>query len=148
MSSPDSELIYIASPYSHVEARIRVERFEIAKQVTATLLKRGRHIFSPIVYSHTLAVEFELPKDFTFWESLDYEFVERATELWVINMPGWNESKGVYKEVKRATDCGIPCYLYTYSFYDEKLENLVEIDTSITAFNNVFEEILSGNCTR
>lgn len=54
-------LIYLASPYSHEDASVRQERYEIVSRVTALLISRGYVVFSPIAYSHPLNERIDIP---------------------------------------------------------------------------------------
>ena len=61
-------MIYLASPYSHPDATVREARFQAACRATASLIRAGHEVFSPIAHSHPLAA-FGLPTDWSFWES-------------------------------------------------------------------------------
>ena len=49
------ELIYIGSPYTHTEACVMEDRYQKALKATATLLKEGFHVISPVVHCHPLS---------------------------------------------------------------------------------------------
>ena len=55
-------LIYLASPYSHPDFVVRQRRFDADCQATATMVRAGLIVFSPIAYSHPLT-RYGLPGD-------------------------------------------------------------------------------------
>lgn len=100
-------MIYLASPYSHPDLLIMKTRFLIAEQVVAKMLQARRHVYSPIVHCHELAQKYELPTDFAFWKSYNFDFLRRADSLVVLQIKGWEESKGVTAELDFARTVGI-----------------------------------------
>jgi hypothetical protein len=90
-------LIYLASPHSHTEPLVRQMRYELALKALRILLKNGLHVFSPIVHSHNL----NLDEPLEFWLEFDFHILEKCDELWILDIDGTNESKGVQAEVER-----------------------------------------------
>lgn len=100
-------MIYLASPYSselqHVIDR-RVRNVQIA---TAKLIEEGHVIFSPIVHSHPIAhlVSFSplnTPGELSPWMKHDFAMIDLASEVWVLKLEGWKESRGVAAEIEYA----------------------------------------------
>lgn len=106
MTQDKTHLIYLASPYSHKDPYIQIQRFERACAWTASLLRRGRIIFSPIAHSHPL-VRYGLPERFDFWKHFDTTILSRCDELWVLQLPGWQDSTGVQSEINIAREHGL-----------------------------------------
>ena len=100
-------MIYLASPYSDPDPRVREQRFQAACQATAALLLSGAVVFSPIVHGHPL-VSHGLPTEWTFWAKLDQQFLRRCDEVVVLTLDGWRGSKGVQHELKLASALGKP----------------------------------------
>lgn len=96
--------IYLASPYSNSPQR----NFEKAERFVAQKLKENIVIFSPIVHCHELAWKYALPTEFAFWQQYNFAMLEKAEELWVLELDKWEESKGVQKEIEFAKDNHIP----------------------------------------
>lgn len=94
---------YLAGPYTGNE----VTNFKRHAKVLQALLKQGRIVFSPIVHCHELAVEFDLPKDFTYWKNYSFAMIGPASKMVVICSPGWEQSRGVIAEIKMAHELGI-----------------------------------------
>ena len=96
-------MIYLASPYSTSNYLVKEQRFETAEFVTAALLQRLRiPIYSPIVAFHELAKKYSLPTDAGYWEKQNTAFLRRATEFYLIKIPGREESKGCQQELSLA----------------------------------------------
>ena len=98
-------LIYLASPYSHPDPAVVHYRFIQTGAVLAKAIEHGHLMFSPIVHSHPIAdliswdpinhAEGEL----SGWMKYDFDFIDKCDELWVLQLDGWKESRGVKAEV-------------------------------------------------
>jgi len=100
-------MIYLASPYSHPDSDVHEHRYREACYTTASLLRVGHVVYSPIIHSHPL-VEHGLPTDWTFWQQTDRELLRRCDEVIVLTLVGWRESIGVAAEIALARDLGKP----------------------------------------
>jgi len=94
-----SEIIYLASPYTSDDAAVMEWRFQQVSRCAAKLAREGFPIFCPISHSHPW-VPYGVPHDWEFWASLDRHFLEVSREIWVLCLPGWEDSTGVQAEVK------------------------------------------------
>lgn len=102
-------LIYLASPYAHDSAAVRDARLEAVRYVCGKLVNDGVIVLSPMVYTGELALRgFHPPQG---WYAFDLQFLARADELLVLQLPGWEESKGVLVEIAAAQAKGIPVRL-------------------------------------
>lgn len=99
--------IYLASPYTDPDKAVRQLRFEQAAEFTARQLRDGVNIYSPIVHNHELAVRYELPKEFDFWQKHNYALLAKASELWVLAIPGYDRSRGVMAEIEMVQQLSI-----------------------------------------
>lgn len=106
--SDNQKLTYLATPYSHDDANVMVQRFNIANRVAATMLKQGIHVYSPISHSHPIAMQHGLPKGWDFWERHDRLIIEHCGKVVVLMQDGWRESIGVEAEIQIAEEMGIP----------------------------------------
>ena len=104
--------IYLATPYSHEDEKIRLLRFNAVNKKAGELMLAGYGVFSPISHSHPVALTMKANKvsnSWPFWEKQDIPFLEHwADELWVLQLDGWSESIGVSAEIKRAQELGKP----------------------------------------
>lgn len=100
--------IYLGQPYTHAKAAIREQRYFNAARYTASQLRIGQHIYSPIVHCHQLAIDFELPKNFEFWRDYNFSMLRMAKSMHILQMPGWEESLGLNAEIELAETLSIP----------------------------------------
>ncbi len=100
-------MIYLASPYTHVDASVRESRFDAACMATSTLMRAGLSVYSPIVHSHPL-VRFGLPIEWEFWQAHDCEHLRRCDQVMVLPLDGWKVSRGVQAEIALAMELGLP----------------------------------------
>ena len=96
-------LVYLATPYSKYEAGLENAANDAAK-VAAKLLSAGVAVYSPIVYTHQLAIHGNLnPLDHSLWLPFDQPFLDSCNCLCVCTLPGWRESFGIDFEIKDFT---------------------------------------------
>ena len=102
-------MIYLASPYTHPDPAVRQARFEAACRQAAEMMRCGIPVFSPIAHSHPVALHGGLDAlDLEFWERQDLHFVEACSEIWVLQLDGWQESTGLQAEIEMALSLGKP----------------------------------------
>ena len=105
----DPTLIYLASPFAHPSAAVREARLEAVRHVCGKMIDEGRIVLSPLVYAGELAQRgFHAPQG---WYAWDLQFLARADELLVLQLPGWEESKGVLVEIAAAQAKNLPIRL-------------------------------------
>lgn len=102
-------MIYLASPYSHENEKIREERYWTVCYAAARLMAEGHHIFSPIAMTHGICASTG-GDNFAFlhWKELDEEMIRLCDEFWILRMDGWEESKGIKAELAYAVSLGKP----------------------------------------
>lgn len=98
-------MIYLASPYSHPDESVRLRRYLIT---TEFVWSRQEVIFSPIAYGHQFATLYGAPYEADFWEHFNFSMLQRADELWVLQLSGWDYSQGIKTELAWAKTLGIP----------------------------------------
>lgn len=101
-------LIYLASPYSHADPEVMEARFEAVCREAAVLMEHGLHVYSPIAHTHPIAVRGDLPKEWPYWEAYDRVMLAASTEVYVLQLEGWDASKGVSAEIEIAREMGLP----------------------------------------
>lgn len=101
-------MIYLASPYSDPDPAVVLFRYLETRRYTAKRIVEGVPLFSPIVHCHELAVNHDLPKDFAFWQTYNEAILRRALALAVLQLDGWENSKGVRGEIEFAQKYNIP----------------------------------------
>jgi nucleoside 2-deoxyribosyltransferase len=114
-----SNLIYLASPFSHPDHLVRRQRFEAACRAAAELIRQGKIVFSPIAHSFNVCA-YGVPLDWRFWEKHDRRFLEACDEVIVLTIDGWLESVGVQAEIDIAQELGKPVSFLSESALLEK----------------------------
>lgn len=100
-------MIYLASPYSHPSPTVRDERAAKVGEFAASCAKAGFALYCPIAAWHHLAVKYKLPEDVIFWQKLNFRILRHASELWVFQIDGWENSQGLAGEKHLAERLGI-----------------------------------------
>ena len=102
-------MIYLASPYTHEKAAVRYARFHMVCTIAGELFLQGVNVYSPIAHCHPQ--QERVPEIENSWERFaahDLEMLDFCQEIWVVKLPGWEESKGVAAEIAHAEENGYP----------------------------------------
>jgi len=99
--------VYLASPYSDPDPAVREARYEAACRTAAHLMWQGRIVFSPISHSHGIP-QYDLPVNWNFWEACDRQHLDVCSEVVVLMLDGWEQSRGVQAEIAIARELGKP----------------------------------------
>lgn len=101
--------VYLASPYTHANPAVMELRVKQAAAAAAKLMTEGYIIFSPVVHSHYVAKFGNLDAvDLEFWMKQDMPLLATMQELFVLELSGWQGSKGVQREIRLAKEHGMP----------------------------------------
>lgn len=102
-------MIYLASPYAHPEAAVQEWRASMAARAAAVLIARGHLVISPIAHGHAI-VQQDVARQISGerWYEYGFELLQRCEQLWVLELTGWVESRGVQREIAIARSMGIP----------------------------------------
>ena len=100
--------IYLASPYSHKDPIIQEKRFYHVCVIAGRLMQEQNvAIFSPIAHSYPIYLHSAYVGDgFDYWRPFNESWIDWCDELWVADMSGRDESKGIKQEVAYAKDTG------------------------------------------
>lgn len=115
MTDSRFSFVYLASPYYHADPKIRESRHQTAVRVAGEFMLCGIPVFSPIAHSHPVAAQLaaagnlpEGPAAHGFWMAQDLPLLSCASLLFVLQLPGWDVSKGVSEELHWARIWDIP----------------------------------------
>jgi len=110
MIKPLGKFVYVASPYTHADMSMRIERFLQVVRCTGWLMNNMKKFtfFSPINQCHPIALECTLPGEWEFWARFDECIMSRCDEMWILCIPGWKSSTGVNAERKIAERFNLP----------------------------------------
>lgn len=114
--SGDKKRIFLASPYTHKDKEIMAIRYKAALKAAARLIKEGNIVFSPIIHCHPIAITYDLPKDYTFWQAYTKSFIVNWAEAFsILCLQDWTSSTGVNDESILAAEVGLPfSYIYLH----------------------------------
>lgn len=101
---------YIASPYTHSNSFVRIGRYEKVLDFTVWLAKEF-HIFgySPIVHSHPMVLDHDMPVEINnFWQEWNETMIYASIGLVILQLNGWDKSKGIELEIQYAKELGKP----------------------------------------
>lgn len=105
-------VVYLGSPYSHKDKKVRDKRARDISKVAARLMGMGYCIYCPIAETVMIAKYGQIKStSWEFWKTQDLPKLAMCKELWVCTMPGWKKSKGVGGEMEFALMNYIPIYL-------------------------------------
>lgn len=99
-------MTYLASPYASPSPAVRHARLEAVRHVCGQLINDGKIVLSPMVYTGELAQRGHHPPQ--GWYAFDLQFLARADELLILQLPGWQQSKGIMVEIAAAQTRNIP----------------------------------------
>jgi Domain of unknown function (DUF1937) len=110
MSEPFGKMVYLASPYSHPDKSVEVERFVAACKACGWLMNNVKDVtmfYSPIAHTHPISLHCVLPGHWQFWATADETVLSRCNAIWVLCIPGWTKSTGVNAEKRIAAKFGL-----------------------------------------
>ena len=98
--------IYLAAPYSHPDLQIREIRVQQVSRAAAQLMRDGHCVFSPLSHSHPIANHIGNHLEHDFWLNQCLPFIPWCDELWVMQLDGWEDSRGIEMEIEAASKAG------------------------------------------
>jgi hypothetical protein len=100
---------YLSNPYNGSEEE-RNQRAKIAAETCGVLLRRGLHVWSPIVHNHAMVniVEFSLEERRSLILDFDFSLLKSAKAMILLEINGWKESFGVKAEIELCHQLSIP----------------------------------------
>lgn len=92
--------------------KIEYYRGCVSEEVTAHALDANLQVFNPIALTWRADKLREFSDGtFEFYEQLDNRYVDLSSCLVICNLPGWEKSKGLTKEIERFEEQGKPLYI-------------------------------------
>jgi hypothetical protein len=95
-------IVYLAAPYSHPNQDVRLWRYQAITAVAAHLISQGEVVFSPITMTHPIDLilaEEGATLGSDYWVDFDTSFMQFCSEIAVLRLDGWHESRGVQREI-------------------------------------------------
>lgn len=94
-------LVYLALPYTSSDPGVAAGRMEGFWKAASELIDGGVHIVSGMSMEPTKAYSAR-QNDWDNWQAYCESLIDAANEVWVLMLPGWEESAGVAGEVAHA----------------------------------------------
>lgn len=95
---------FLSAPYSHENPAVMHARYKVMQEASAVLALDGVHVYSPICAWHEISKEHDLPTDAYWWRKANFDALNRSDGMYVLCLPGWEESVGVQMEMGWAED--------------------------------------------
>jgi hypothetical protein len=114
-------ILYLAGPYTDPDAAVRIRRYRDATIAAAKLIARRYVVYSPLTMTHPIDVELAgegktLGSD--FWVAFDEAFMAHCFAIVVLTTQGWEDSRGVQREIAYFESRGRPVILLQPSEMD------------------------------
>lgn len=94
---------YVATPFT-LHPKSHNAAYLDALVAEAWFRNHGIRAYVPIARTHGVGDHIGVPpEDHDFWMAVDAPFIDSACGLAVVQIPGWDASKGVAEEIKRFT---------------------------------------------
>ena len=112
-------MVVVSGPYSHKDPLVKAERIKTIAKACVKLMADGKTSLavSPLLYGLCLIDHVEkdsgvkMPDSYDFWGKFCLDFVVSGTDLYVLNIDGWEDSNGTKGEIIKAKEINIPVYL-------------------------------------
>ncbi len=102
-------MIYLSAPYTSTSELLREWRVRRCVMVMAELMATNKLVICPVVMNHeavcTLFARATDPGR-VYWQSLEERLATACDELVVLRLPGWDQSRGVRREIALFTELG------------------------------------------
>lgn len=145
-----SNIIYLASPYTHKNKSIMQLRYKQVSEFGARLIKLGMVVFAPIPMSVPIAKYGEMTGAWDTWKHLDLTFLKKCKAMIVYKLSGWDSSLGVNEEVIYAKANRIPIYYVDQDVDDNELHKIfseVDRDTHTALYPDYYPDYMVPNYT-
>jgi len=101
--------IFISAPYSEIPESVVDVNMKIMDAYVTRLLTNKKFCVSLLSMIHPLMRSYNhIPQDGAFWYPYSEMLVSKASELHVLELPGYEGSKGIKLEINVAKEYGIP----------------------------------------
>lgn len=111
LSNTKHELIYVAAPYAHPDAKIVQSRMTSLYSVMNIFSQRGLHVITPL-FMHEIVIRHAMKDDYAYWEQYCLNMLKRCDAMYVILLDGWAASRGVAEEIEFCVKHAIPVTYY------------------------------------
>ena len=100
-------MIYLACPYSHANKKVEAVRANEASRAAAAFIRKGEAVFSPVSHGHAIHIAADVGGSFEAWKEVDLKILSVCSRVVVLMLGGWDDSRGVRREIAVAQELGI-----------------------------------------
>lgn len=101
-------MIYLAAPYTHPSRQIVQARVTSTAAAVAYYAQRQRWFYSPILQGHEAERAFGHNLPWETWMAHGFAAIDKCQSICVLQLPGWDVSKGVKAECQYAKENNFP----------------------------------------
>ena len=100
-------MIYVAMPFTHPQASVRMYRYEMFLIFTAWMTNQGKFVISPMekvpmaLYAKEFGVN-GIGIDWRYWGAFSKDLLARCDEVVTLNLEGYRLSEGLTAELELA----------------------------------------------
>lgn len=109
-------IIYLSSPFTGTNEE-QDWRVQSVGRATRHFAKEGLQVFSPILYGSAVGID----ATWDWWMAFDLKLLRAMDEFWLLQINGWRQSVGCYKELQAAKDL-MPVYTVSWNYLVEPVE--------------------------
>jgi len=106
--------IYLAGPYTSPDPTIQDKRFIKLVHVTSKLMMMGYTVVTPVLSGVPLSLLDKVENSHEFWMQQDLPVLNKANEMLILALPGWQDSTGLCAEMYYARLWDIPYQCISY----------------------------------
>lgn len=135
-------LIYLGSPYTHADNKIRKKRAEIVSKAAMYFIENGVMVYCPIAESIELAKHSTFTNTtWEFWREKDLTILNLCKELYICSIDGWKDSIGLRAEIKYAIKNDIKISLVVLNETTQEVEAIMKLSRKdVLALLNLEDE--------
>ena len=101
-------MIIIGIPYSDYNAEVVRGRIGAAEIYLLELMAHNKCAIIPAAIGHHIWQSTNISNTFEYWENYCINLIKECSELHVLMLPGWENSKGLEKEINTAKEYNVP----------------------------------------
>ena len=96
------KVIFISAPFNNVDKDTIRENVKQQARYAVHLLKKDICFVSPILTGTKILDFYNLDSRYNAWSLMCVQYIDLCTEVHILDLPGWNKSKGVLAEIRYA----------------------------------------------
>lgn len=124
-------ILYLSAPYTDPDQTRMARRAELIAHASALLMEEGHVVFSPVTHGAGVAPYLSGEKSHAWWMAqcrglFDVLVSRRDFAVWVLPLPGWQQSRGVTMELSWAQAGGYPFVIDTELYSRVRVRSILQ----------------------